>query len=242
MAHSSTRDPDSFYVEDCRQVQSNTFSIQTTTGQISRLISTMKSDQEFQQCRGMVDGAVHTATETRMLLRRIQEHQRQAHNAQERNNRRMMYHKLSDQLAVTARVFEDVVRKYKTAERQRIEASNPIADSGDLAGGDVQISFSKMEGSCTFASDLQQDKRQALQQVDEDVRCLQRIYTELTSAAEEQQMSFDNFDHTILSSSLDIEKGEEITRTRWDQQLRQRMCVVPIGILGFTAFAWFYIL
>merc|ERR1712007_313484 len=88
------------------------------------------TDQEFQQCRNMVDGAVHTATETRMLLRRIQEHQRQAHNAQERNNRRMMYHKLSDQLAVTARVFEDVVRKYTTAERQRIEASKPVVDSG----------------------------------------------------------------------------------------------------------------
>ena len=40
------------------QVQNNTHSIQTLTGQISKLVGTMEAEKDFQHCRKMVDDAV----------------------------------------------------------------------------------------------------------------------------------------------------------------------------------------
>merc|ERR1719454_1139443 len=112
--------PDSFYVQDCRQVQRNTHSIQTLTGQISRLVGALEVEKDFRHCRSMVDDAVRQASETRAVLARIREHQHQAQNSAERNNRRMMYQKLSDKLAITARVLEDVVRRFTAEERKHL--------------------------------------------------------------------------------------------------------------------------
>ena len=128
----ATRDADSFYVQDCRQVQNNTHSIQTLTGQISKLVGTMEAEKDFQHCRKMVDDAVRQASETKTILARIREHQHQAQNTAERNNRRMMYQKLSDNLAITARVLEDVVRRFNAEERRR--SGGPLGGHGHCSG------------------------------------------------------------------------------------------------------------
>ena len=181
----ATRDADSFYVQDCRQVQNNTHSIQTLTGQISKLVGTMEAEKDFQHCRKMVDDAVRQASETKTILARIREHQHQAQNTGERNNRRMMYQKLSDNLAITARVLEDVVRRFNAEERRRsgglLEAMGIAA--ADVAGGnDQKPLLSAHAGHEQMEASLQNDKVQSLRKVDEDMLCLQRIYTDLASS------------------------------------------------------------
>jgi len=86
----------------------------------------------------MVDDAVRQASETRAVLLRIQEHQHAAQNHAEKNNRRMMYHKLSDNLAITARVLEDVVKRFTARERQRL--ASKAAPAGGGTGGDCGAS------------------------------------------------------------------------------------------------------
>merc|ERR1719181_1724937 len=76
----------------------------------------------------MVDDAVRQAPETRAVLLRIQEHQHQAQNHAEKNNRRMMYQKLSDNLAITARVLEDVVRRFTAEEKKHIISEPPAVE------------------------------------------------------------------------------------------------------------------
>eukprot|EP00913_Durusdinium_trenchii_P018426 g17310.t1 len=189
-ALAGSRDADSFYVQDCRQVQNNTHSIQTLTGQISKLVGTMEAEKDFQHCRKMVDDAVRQASETKTILARIREHQHQAQNTAERNNRRMMYQKLSDNLAITARVLEDpsrvrsgpstpppgdaaergedVVRRFNAEERRRsggmLEATGIAA--ADAAGGDDKPLLSGHDG--TMEAVLQSDKVQTLRKVDEE--------------------------------------------------------------------------
>ena len=165
----ATRDADSFYVQDCRQVQNNTHSIQTLTGQISKLVGTMEAEKDFQHCRKMVDDAVRQASETKTILARIREHQHQAQNTAERNNRRMMYQKLSDNLAITARVLEDVVRRFNAEERRRsgglLEATGIAA--ADVAGGnDQKPLLSAHAGHEQMEASLQNDKVQSLRKVD----------------------------------------------------------------------------
>mmetsp|Transcript_51930 Transcript_51930/g.137154 ORF Transcript_51930/g.137154 Transcript_51930/m.137154 type:complete len:252 (-) Transcript_51930:9-764(-) len=244
------RDADSFYVQDCRQVQNHTHSIQTLTGQISRLVGTLENEKDFQQCRSMVDDAVRQATETRTILARIREHQHQAQNPSERNNRRMMYTKLSDNLAITARVLEDVVRRFTAAERQRprMRSDSPqgcnSVRGGDVAGGEEQPMTSQGGLDMDLDEELQEEKMRALRKVDEDMLCLQRIYTDLATAAEEQQSSFDSLESHIASAAADIERGrEEIQATGkyGIHQLKRRLWLMGGGavtlIVGITFIA-----
>jgi len=251
MAMPAGRSPDSFYVEDCRQVQSNTHSIQTLTGQISRLVGTLETDKDFQHCRKMVDDAVRMASETRAVLLRIQEHQHQAQNAGEKNNRRMMYHKLSDNLAITARVLEDVVRRFTAEERKRLAGSEELQapqypqtfamDAADLAGGseDQMPMLSKGQhiqvSGGILDEEIQRDKCQALQRVDDDMRCLQSIYTDLANEADKQQHSFDSLESHMASANVDIERGrEEISMGKysWDRRMKQKMVYVGGVVVG----------
>lgn len=254
------RDPDSFYVDDCRQVQANTHSIQTLTGQITKLVGTLETDKDVQKCRSMVDDSVRQAKNTRTLLTRIQEHQHQATNHAERTNRRMMYNKLSDNLAITARVLEDVVRRFTAEERKRLDEFEEMqgvskssggggvfsaVDPADVAGGEesqpMMSKFQKQQ-DC-FEQEMQRDKCQVLQRVDDDMRCLQRIYTDLANVADEQQHSFDSLESHIASASADIERGREeisFAKYSWDRRVKRKMMYIGAGaavfIVGALAF------
>ncbi|CAJ1329873.1 unnamed protein product [Effrenium voratum] len=239
-ALSASRDADSFYVQDCRQVQNNTHSIQTLTGQISKLVGTMEAEKDFQHCRKMVDEAVRQASETKTILARIREHQHQAQNTAERNNRRMMYQKLSDNLAITARVLEDVVRRFTAEERRRVGGGvleTPSIAAADAAGGNDQkplLSTPEMEAV------LQTDKVQTLRKVDEDMLCLQRIYTDLASAAEEQSCTFDSLESHMARAAADVERGrEEIEYTdkyNMAAKLKRRLWLAAGGLLAVMVF------
>mmetsp|Transcript_82608 Transcript_82608/g.128996 ORF Transcript_82608/g.128996 Transcript_82608/m.128996 type:complete len:255 (-) Transcript_82608:47-811(-) len=243
---SRPRDPDSFYVEDCRLVQSNTHAIQTLTGQISRLVGTLETDKDVQHCRKMVDDAVRQASETRAILLRIQEHQHQAQNHAEKNNRRMMYHKLSDNLAITARVLEDVVRRFTTEERKRLQNTEELrahatsnVDAADMAGGEEAQLLSKDQVKAQggiLDEELRKEKCQALQRVDEDMRCLQRIYTDLANTVDEQQQTFDSLESHMASAAADIERGrEEISMGRYsyNNRMKQKIMYVVASVAGF---------
>ena len=237
------RDADSFYVQDCRQVQNNTHSIQTLTGQISKLVGTMEAEKDFQHCRKMVDDAVRQASETKTILARIREHQHQAQNTAERNNRRMMYQKLSDNLAITARVLEDVVRRFNAEEKIRrrgglLEAGIAAAD---VAGGnDQKPLLSGNAGHEQMEASLQNDKVQSLRKVDEDMLCLQSIYTDLASAAEEQTSTFDSLESHMARAAADVERGrEEIEYTdKYDMaaKLKRRLWLAAGGIFALMVF------
>mmetsp|Transcript_54445 Transcript_54445/g.151024 ORF Transcript_54445/g.151024 Transcript_54445/m.151024 type:complete len:250 (-) Transcript_54445:100-849(-) len=234
-----SRDSDSFYVQDCRQVQNNTHAIQTLTGQISRLVGTMESDKDFEQCRGMVDEAVQQASETRAVLARIREHQHQATNPAERNNRRMMHQKLGDNLAITARVLEDVVRRF-TAEERRRSAAPGAVDGGlgmaaaDAAGGNDMQPLVSVSGSARSSSLPDRDVKR--KQVDDKMQCLQRIYSDLADdAADGQQASFDALESHIDSLKSDIECGREdieLSKYGWDRRVRRRLWFWAAGALA----------
>lgn len=250
---SRPRDPDSFYVEDCRQVQSNTHAIQTLTGQISRMVGTLGADKDYLQCRQMVDDAIRQASETRTVLLRIREHQHQAQNPGEKNNRRMMYQKLSDNLAITARVLEDVVRRFTAEEKKHLvlfeehrASSAPKAGAGlglglgggDEAGGNDVPLMEDLDGH------LRQEKHQALRRVDEDMRCLQRIYTDLATAADEQQHAFDSLESHMQSAACDIERGRDeisLSRYGYGQQIKRKAMIFGGSALAFVAFVWFFV-
>eukprot|EP00933_Yihiella_yeosuensis_P008699 TRINITY_DN114290_c0_g1_i1.p1 TRINITY_DN114290_c0_g1~~TRINITY_DN114290_c0_g1_i1.p1 ORF type:complete len:262 (+),score=51.46 TRINITY_DN114290_c0_g1_i1:104-889(+) len=244
------RDADSFYVQDCRQVQNNTHSIQTLTGQISRLVGTLEAEKDYQHCRKMVDDAVRQASETKTILARIREHQHQAQNPAEKNNRRMMYQKLSDNLAITARVLEDVVRRFTAEERRRpgggaLEAPMPLVSGGvaaaDMAGGNDQQPLLS-SGSQTQVHDLEEeianDKVKTLRKVDEDMACLQRIYTDLATAAEEQQSSFDTLENHIARAAADVERGRDeiedyTARQNFSARMKRRLWLGAGAAFGF---------
>lgn len=242
------RDADSFYVEDCRKVQSNTHAIQNLTGQISRMVGTLEAEKDFQRCRKMVDDAVRQASETRTILMRIKEHQQQAQNPGEKNNRRMMYQKLSDNLAITARVLEDVVRRFTAEEKKYLASFEECAASlasgcsaagyaalggdsgyglgmgaGDVAGGnDQQHLLMDQE----LDHQIKKDKVKVLQRVDEDMKCLQRIYTDLAAAADDQQQVFDSLENHMASAAIDVESGREeisLSKYSWGHQLKRRL-------------------
>lgn len=228
------RDADSFYVEDCETAKANTHAIQTLTGQISRMVSTLAADEDIKACRLLVDDAVSQASETQKILKRIQEHQRQAQNASERSNRRMMYHKLSDNLAITARVLEDVVQRFSAEERKLVarrgfEGSAPSSISvaaGDAAGGEEE---------------LQREQCEAQKRVDADISCLQRIYSDLAVTAEQQQGdSVENLEHQLqFTGTEDLEMGaEEIVDPRNKQVNRTLWAGVAtvLAVISVSAF------
>mmetsp|Transcript_36282 Transcript_36282/g.73118 ORF Transcript_36282/g.73118 Transcript_36282/m.73118 type:complete len:252 (-) Transcript_36282:36-791(-) len=239
---SSSRDSDSFYVQDCRQVQNNTHAIQTLTGQISRLVGTMETDKDFEMCRGMVNEAVQQAAETRSVLARIREHQHQVTNPAERNNRRMMYQKLGDNLAITARVLEDVVRRFTAEERRRPAAAGNVEGglgmaAADAAGGNDMQPLVSVGGSPQGSADREVRRKE----VDEKMQCLQRIYTDLADAADGQQTSFDTIESHIDSVRPDIEGGREdieLSKYGWDRRMKRKMWLWAAGAMatvGVTA-------
>lgn len=247
--HGVPRDADSFYVQDCRQVQNNTHAIQTLTGQISRLVGTLEAEKDFQACRQMVEDSVRQASETKAILLRIREHQHQAQNAAERNNRRMMYQKLSDNLSITARVLEDVVRRFTAEERRRsgalYEAAAANTAGADEAGGDGQPLLGAGL-SLDRDDELEADGARMLRKVDEDMRCLQQIYADLANNVEDQQASFDTLESHMASAAADVERGrEEIQLTgkySWNPHLRRRLqlaagTVVAIAAVSLWAFS-----
>jgi len=227
------RDSDSFYVQDCRQVQNNTHAIQTMTGQISRLVGTMETEKDFELCRGMVNEAVQQASETRALLARIREHQHQVTNPAERNNRRMMYQKLGDNLGITARVLEDVVRRFTAEERRRPAAASNLESglgvaAADAAGGNDVQPLVSTSGAAACSADGETKRRDA----DEKMQCLQRIYTDLADAADGQQTSFDTIESHIDSIKADIEGGREdieLSKYGWDRRMKRRMWIWGAG-------------
>lgn len=242
------RDADSFYVQDCRQVQTNTHTIQTLTGQISRMVGTLEAEKDFQHCRSLVDEAIRQATGTKTILARIREHQHQAQNAAERNNRRMMYQKLSDNLGITARVLEDVIRRFTVEERRfcgNLEASSSSSGigvaGGDVAGGNEQQLL--LEGAGVLDDEPKASRSSGLHKTTEDMRCLQQIYTDLASSVEEQQQtSFTTLESHMVRESSDLEKGREEIQIPGKYglvNLVHRRIQVAAGIfLGLAVVSW----
>jgi len=241
------RDADSFYVQDCRQVQKNTHDIQTVTGQISRLVGTLENEKDYMNCRQMVDDAVKQASETRTILARIKEHQNQAQNAAEKNNRRMMHQKLSDNLAITARVLEDVVKRFQAEERKRgghmedLMRKQAVTGGGDEAGGEHDRPLLDMFGD---GDQIHKEKRPAFSGVDEDMRCLQTIYTELATASDQQQEHFDAIECHIQGAAHDLERGrheiQAMGKYGWARHLKNRTVAIGGGVLAFVAVTVFF--
>lgn len=195
----------------------------------------------------MVDDAVRQASETKTILARIREHQFQAQNAAERNNRRMMYQKLSDNLAITARVLEDVVRRFTAEERRRpgvgvFEAPVTQVSAADMAGGNDNAPFlSTGAGPSSVHSldhELQKEKVQTLRKVDEDMLCLQRIYTDLAQSAEEQQASFDTLESHMARAAADVERGREefeyADRYSFGARFKRKLWLIGGGVLALV--------
>merc|ERR1712136_351150 len=134
----------------------------------------MGAEKDFQHCRKMVDDAVRQASDTRTLLIRIQDHQQHASTAAEKNNRRLMYNKLSDNLAITARVLEDVVRRFTAEERKRMTFSQDEIDlppststsTGDAASGPTEYRGGLLED---FDREMMQEKTTSLIRVGVDI-------------------------------------------------------------------------
>lgn len=244
---------DSFYVKDCRQVQNSTHAIQTLAGQISKLVSTLSNDQEFAHCQGLIDDAVNQAAETQQVLARIKEHQKQAQNPAEKNNRRMMYRKLSDNLSITARVLEDVVRRFQTEEARRPSFFvKPQFNDADAAGGEepliktslIDTEPNVLQACDSLESDLASDRCSALQRVDQDIQCLQKIYTDLATNVEESTATFDSLETHMACAAADIERGrEQIQLTdsyaMFGRRVRHKTCLVGGGVVAaLVAFSY----
>lgn len=246
---SSASDPDSFYVSDCRLVQDQTSTIQTLAGQISRQLGGLETEKDYCRCRHMLDSAVQLTAETRTILLRIQQHQQQAQTTSEKNNRKMMYKKLSDNLGITARVLEDVVRQFGKAGVRWVSSSGH--SGADVAGGQEtvhstmpKLSPTTLEGTVVFEEELEGERRTVLRKVDEDMRCLQRLYTDLATASSEQQDDFDCLENHLALASADLERGWEEIRladknAAWDRNLKRKL-VRFSGLAAATAGFIFY--
>mmetsp|Transcript_115532 Transcript_115532/g.327381 ORF Transcript_115532/g.327381 Transcript_115532/m.327381 type:complete len:247 (+) Transcript_115532:88-828(+) len=244
MAQANSRDADSFYVQDCRQVQNDTHTIQGLTGQISRLVGNLETEKDFERCRKMIDDSVRQTSETKVTLMRIREHQHQAQNVAESNNRRMMYTKLKDNLAITARVLEDVVRRYSTKEKNfRSDVGGPSdllsggsVSSADMAGGENQAMLAH------FETELQGDQCQALRRVDEEMRCLQAIYSDLANAVEDQQTSLDTLESHMAGAADDVERGcaEVHQMAKYRQGKRKVLAMIGSGVMFVAVVSFFF--
>lgn len=231
----ASQDSDSFYVQDCRTVQHNTHGIQTLTGQISKKVGSLETESDLQQCRSMVDDAVKKATDTSLLIARIKEHSANVRDQAERSNRRLMYRKLSDNLAITARVLEDVIRRLRNEESRR--PIPQVAADADAAGGEEQHLTGA--GLGMGEQDLAEQRKASLRRVDEDMRCLQRIYTDLAVAAEESQATFESLETHMASASSDIENAFteiQVMQKPLVQRLKQNPVALGVGALLTVAF------
>lgn len=244
----SRLDSDSYYVQDCRQIQNNTHAIQTAAGQISRLVSRTETDEDFQHCQQMVDKAVRQASETKQMLTRLKEHSRSAGTIAESNNRRMMYHKLSDNLSITARVLEDVVKRFTTKERERMARR---AESGmrDLeAEGDCELSARGAAGvgqaQEVDVQVLEKDKMATLKRVDEDVRCLQEIYNDLANHCEDQEAILDTLESHMADANQDVKSATEqieSSKYAYDRRWKRRMYMgmgSAVGVFFLLSTLW----
>lgn len=165
-----------------------------------------------------------------------------------------MYNKLSDNLAITARVLEDVVRRFTAEEKKHISTSQHLlgsfstsfvvdpadmaggerpVDAADAAGGECQHFFIDKEPETCDAASLEDDiatqRNQALHRVDDDMRCLQQIYTDLANVAQDQQNSLDSIENHITSCNVDIERGREqisMAKYGWESRMKQKMMYV----------------
>lgn len=221
------RDADSFYVGDCQQAQASTHAVQTTTGQISRLTGSLGSAEDVRACWELVDDAVRQASDTQAILKRILEHQRQAQNPSERSTRKMTYHKLSDNLAITARVLEDAVQRFSAAEKKCAASLDPPGAPvapGDVAGGEEQQDMA--------------DK------AEQHVRCLQKIYSDLAATQTEQQEDTeDTLERHMLSGAVDdLERGggEDIASSRYnrDSQAKNKIFKIAIVVGAVSVIGW----
>jgi len=252
------QDPDSSYVQDCRQVQDSTYTIQTLTGQVSRLLGTLEGEEDLRHCRGLVDEAVRLASEARTVLARVREHQRQAATPAERNSRRAMHRKLSDNLAVTVRVLEDIVGRFTAEERRRSAASaegvgigaqtmpmSSAISAADAAGGNEQqlVTLGDSGACASLDEEIRQDRVKTLRHVNEEMLCLQRIYTDLASQAEEQQASFDSIESHMASAAADVELGrreiEAMNKYSWQRRLKRKLWMTLGGALAAVTVASF---
>merc|ERR1719326_1787232 len=110
----------------------------------------------------MIDDAVRQAGETQVLMARIKAHQLAVQNTPEGNNRRLMYQKLGDNLSITARVLEDVVRRFTTEEQNYLarqeQASHGVGTldcQADLLSGGSASSSGTLDVENGFPAERQ---------------------------------------------------------------------------------------
>jgi len=231
----ATPGSDSFYVQDCRTVQQNTHTIQTLTGQISKKVASLQTEKDFRGCQAMVDNAVRQASETSQTLARIREHSQNVRDQAEKSNRRMMYRKLSDNLAITARVLEDIIRRFQTEESKRPFFEPQLTDA-DAAGGEEQPLTGAGLGMGGAEQDPAKERDASLQSGEEDMRILQRIYTDLAVTAQDSQAALESVETHMASASADIEaafSGPPLTEMQlMDRPLVQRLKQNPAALGG----------
>lgn len=255
------RGADTFYIEDCRQVQANTQNIQTLTGQVSRLVGSIENERTYMQCRKMIDDAVRQAQETNVLMTRIKAHQNSVQNSAEGNNRRLMYQKLGDNLSITAKVLEDVVKRFTVEEQnylarqEQAAHSNPLDSQADLLTGGSASSSSRSDlgidveagdaerrtliADRTSEADLQRQKGEHLKKINKDMQCLRSIYTDIARHVTHQQESVDTIESQMRSSVYDTSMATEqleVTRYYKDRTRKRTLCAV--GSAGTMAALW----
>lgn len=251
------------YIEDCRQVQANTQNIQMLTGQISRLAGTLENERVYMQCRKMIDDAVRQAGETQVLMARIKAHQQAVQNTPEGNNRRLQYQKLGDNLSITARVLEDVVKRF-TAEEQNYLAqreqggqrSGSFDSQADLLTGgsgpsssaehfvDVEAPAAEQELLLAQKSSeavLQKDKVHTLHKISRDMQCLRNIYTDIASHVHNQQENIDTIESQMKNAAYDTSMAtEHLEVTRYYKDRKRKRAVCAVGTAGSMFAMWLF--
>mmetsp|Transcript_66054 Transcript_66054/g.157956 ORF Transcript_66054/g.157956 Transcript_66054/m.157956 type:complete len:240 (-) Transcript_66054:99-818(-) len=221
----ASQNADSLYVKDCREAQHSTHGIQTLTGQISRVVSGgLTSDADFKRCRQLIEQAGSEAAKIRTILLRIHDHHQTAQNTSERTNRRLMYQKLSDNLAITIRVLEDVMSRFNTeVEKKHLHLGSrggQAAAASSSAGG---VAPHPLLGQAEEAST-------SIRRVDEEIKALQQIYTDLAAAAEEQQVSVDTIQEHMERACGDLEQGSQhLDMGKYDLQRQSRRKIWAAG-------------
>lgn len=80
---------------------------------------------------------------------------------------------------------------------------------------------------------LQGDKLSALKRVDEDVRCLQRIYTDLAYHAEDQEDRLDTLESQMADANQDSKSAaEQIEQSKYgyDRSIKRRLYIFGTGV------------
>jgi DNA repair exonuclease SbcCD ATPase subunit len=257
-------DADSVYLQDCQKVKANTQAIQSLTGQISKRVKMLAGPEDFERCRGLLNDATRIGSETRVILKRIQDNMKQCDNPSERNGRRDTYRKLSGDLQLTVKVLEDVMRKFVQEERRRSQEAKDEAQRHRPVEGDVALvdlhsgRLQRPEEAASQSSpslndgiqadsgldaELKQERLEAWEQVSSDMKCLNGIYRDLAAAAVEQQETFDSLEHNIAQANHDLERGLgqiTITADRYDRRRKHRLWagIASVGALVVLYSFW----